>query len=315
MITTVRLRIFVPSPDDVRAFRDGGRDALAARLRVAVPAGWPVFPETVEAPGQWWGIHTADTTLAVEGGISPPDAEGTAVFGYAVVAGYRERGLGTEFAGALVEHARESGRVRALDAYTFPAGAVSPEGFPADPSIGVLTRLGFVLVDRGEHWHWRKDLAAEVALRPIEDADLDALFELMRDPESVRMAAFTAKDPDDRQAFDAHMARIRARTDVTNRVITYGGRLVGSIACFVLDGDTEITYWVDRSVWGQGIASRALAALLDLVPVRPVHARAASDNIGSLRVLQKAGFRIVGTDVGYANARGTEIEETLLRLD
>ena len=51
----------------------------------------------------------------------------------------------------------------------------------------------------------------EVALRPLEDADLDALFEQMRDPESVRMAAFTAKDPDDRAAFDAH--RQRARND------------------------------------------------------------------------------------------------------
>jgi hypothetical protein len=34
---------------------------------------------------------------------------------------------------------------------------------------------------------------AEVALRPIDGSDLDALFEQMRDPESVRMAAFTAE--------------------------------------------------------------------------------------------------------------------------
>ena len=45
-----------------------------------------------------------------------------------------------------------------------------------------------------------------VALRPVEDADLDALFDQMRDPEAVRMAAFTAEDPDDRAAFDAHLA-------------------------------------------------------------------------------------------------------------
>lgn len=36
--------------------------------------------------------------------------------------------------------------------------------------------------------------------------------------------------------------------------------------------------------------------LLDLVPVRPLHARAASDNAGSLRVLLKAGFKIIGTE-------------------
>jgi len=155
----------------------------------------------------------------------------------------------------------------------------------------------------------------EVALRPIADADLDALFEMMRDPESLRMAAFVAEDPDDRAAFDAHMAKIRARSDVTNRVITLDGRLVGSVAAFVIDGETEVTYWIDRAYWGQGIAGRALGLLLELVPVRPLFARAASDNLGSLRVLQRAGFTITGTDVGYANGRRAEIEETILRLD
>jgi RimJ/RimL family protein N-acetyltransferase len=98
------------------------------------------------------------------------------------------------------------------------------------------------------------------------------------------------------------------------RAVIRGGRLVGSIASFVRDGDTEIIYWIDRSVWGQGVASQALALFLDLVSVRPVYARAASDNVGSLRVLQRAGFEIIGTEISYANARGTEIEETILRL-
>ncbi len=155
----------------------------------------------------------------------------------------------------------------------------------------------------------------DVALRPLDDADLDPLFDQMRDPQSVQMAAFTGRDPDDREAFDAHMARIRARPDVTLRAVTRDGHFVGVISSFVIDGHTEITYWIDRSVWGQGIASRALAALLDTVRTRPLRARAASDNIASLKVLRKAGFRIVGTEMGYANARGAEIEETVLRLD
>ncbi len=156
---------------------------------------------------------------------------------------------------------------------------------------------------------------AEVALRPIDDSDLETLFELMRDQESVWMAAFTAKDPDDREAFDAHMAKVRTSPEVTLRGVTLDGKLVGSISSFVVDGDAEVTYWIDRSVWGQGAASRALVAFLDMVPVRPLHARAASDNIGSLKVLQRVGFRVVGTEISYANARGTKIEETLLRLD
>jgi RimJ/RimL family protein N-acetyltransferase len=154
-----------------------------------------------------------------------------------------------------------------------------------------------------------------IALRPIEDSDLEALYDQQRDPVAVHMAAFTRADPDDRAAFDAHMARIRNRLDVTNRVVTRDGVLVGSVASFVFDGETEVTYWIDRSAWGDGVASRALALLLELVTVRPIYARAASDNAGSLRVLSKAGFVIIGTEWAYASARGTEIEETILRKD
>jgi hypothetical protein len=50
-----------------------------------------------------------------------------------------------------------------------------------------------------------------VALRPVDDSDLDVLFEQVRDPESVRMAAFTAADPDDRAAFDPDPAPRRPR--------------------------------------------------------------------------------------------------------
>ncbi|WP_188135422.1 GNAT family N-acetyltransferase [Lentzea indica] len=154
----------------------------------------------------------------------------------------------------------------------------------------------------------------EVTLRLVEDTDLDTLFEFMRDPESVRMAAFTAEDPDDRDAFDAHMRKVLANPEATNRVIVGDGRVVGSIASFVMEGDTEITYWVDRAVWGQGVAGRAVALLLDLVTVRPMHARVASDNAGSMRVLTKAGFEVVGTEISYATARKEEIEETILKL-
>jgi RimJ/RimL family protein N-acetyltransferase len=80
---------------------------------------------------------------------------------------------------------------------------------------------------------------AVVTLRPVEDGDLDALFEQMRDPEGVRMAAFTPQDPDDRNAFDAHMAMVRSSPDITLRAITCDGRLAGSIASFPLRDGTR----------------------------------------------------------------------------
>ncbi len=154
-----------------------------------------------------------------------------------------------------------------------------------------------------------------IALRPVADSDLGPLFDQMRDPESVRMAAFTPDDPDDRTAFDAHMAKVRSQPDITMRAVTCDGRLVGSIAAFVLGGQTEVTYWIDRAAWGRGIASRALELLLDLVPARPLHARVASDNAASLRVLQKSGFKVTGTENSFARGRNGTIEELILRKD
>jgi RimJ/RimL family protein N-acetyltransferase len=151
-----------------------------------------------------------------------------------------------------------------------------------------------------------------VALRRVEDSDLDALFDQMREPESVWMAAFTAADPGDRSAFDAHMAMIRSSPENLLRAVTCDGQLVGS---FVADGQTEITYWIDRAAWGKGIATQALALILELVPVRPLYARVASDNAGSMRVLRKSGFTIIGTEISFAPARQGKIEETILRLD
>ena len=154
-----------------------------------------------------------------------------------------------------------------------------------------------------------------VSLRALEDRDLDTIYQHVTDPESIRMAAFTAEDQTDRGAFLDRISRLRADTSVTHRVIDVDGAAAGTIGSFRIDDQLEVTYWVDRARWGQGIASAALRMLLAETAERPVYARAASDNVGSLRVLEKAGFRRVGVDRGFARGRGEGIEETILRLD
>jgi RimJ/RimL family protein N-acetyltransferase len=127
------------------------------------------------------------------------------------------------------------------------------------------------------------------------------------------MAAFTPRDPADRDAFDAHWKRIRASSYVL-RTILADGDVVGSTAVYGEPGEREVTYWVDRAHWGRGIATAALGALLAEVPERPLYARAAADNAGSLRVLHKCGFFESARARGYAEARGEEIDEVVLRL-
>src|SRR5713226_8889996 len=102
----------------------------------------------------------------------------------------------------------------------------------------------------------------------------------MRDPESVRMAGFTPRDPSDRSAFDVHMAKVMSSPENRFRAIIRDSQFVGTIGSYVSDGATEVTYWIDRTCWGQGIATRALELLLEEISVRPIrdrgdHSRAA----------------------------------------
>jgi RimJ/RimL family protein N-acetyltransferase len=154
-----------------------------------------------------------------------------------------------------------------------------------------------------------------VTLRPIEESDLAILFEQQLDPIANQMAAFTAKDPTDRAAFDAHWARNLANLTNTHRTILLGDQVAGSIVGYEEDGHTEIGYWLGREYWGQGVATRALKLFLAVVRHRPIFARVAYDNVASLHVLQTCGFTVVGTDHGFANARNATIEEFVLRLD
>jgi haloacetate dehalogenase len=154
-----------------------------------------------------------------------------------------------------------------------------------------------------------------VVLRPLVDDDEEPLFEMMRDPESVRMAAFTAADPSDRAAFARYFMRIRS--DLSNRTVAVevDGRLAGWAAAFTSEGDREVTYWIDRPLWGRGIAGRALALLLDEERIRPLHAQVAAANAASRAVLRRAGFVEIGRSTGYANGVGSEVECLQLILE
>jgi RimJ/RimL family protein N-acetyltransferase len=154
-----------------------------------------------------------------------------------------------------------------------------------------------------------------IRLRPVIPSDLPIFFQYEQDLDARHMAAFTSKDADDEEAFMARWDRILADEAVIARTILVGDQVAGSVSKHEAFGVPEVTYWLGRPFWGQGIATAALSQLLDLLPTRPLHARVAKDNIASLRVLQKCGFTITGEDRGYANARGAETEEYLLTLE
>ena len=129
-----------------------------------------------------------------------------------------------------------------------------------------------------------------VTLRATRAGDLDALFQIEQDDVAVHMAAFTPPDPTDRAMFDAHWHRLLSDAGVDARTIRADGDIVGSVARWIDEGTAEITYWVDRAHWGEGIATRAMRLFLEAHAERPVRARVASDNAASIAVLEKLGF-------------------------
>lgn len=152
-------------------------------------------------------------------------------------------------------------------------------------------------------------------LREVVEDDLASFFDFQLDPDANYMAAFTARDPPDRDAFTAHWNKIMAEPTNIIRTVVCDGQVVGSVSSYVESGKPEVTYWIGRAYWGKGICTRALTAFLGQVnTTRPIYARVAKDNLGSRRILERCGFRIIGESKGFANARGEEIEELLLEL-
>ena len=124
-------------------------------------------------------------------------------------------------------------------------------------------------------------------LRDVIESDLPVFFEHQSDPEATAMADFPARD---REAFDAHWERILANPALTKKTIVFEGQVAGNAVSWEQDGRRLVGYWVGKEFWGKGLATQALAELIDELGTRPLHAYVAKTNVGSIRVLEKCGF-------------------------
>lgn len=154
----------------------------------------------------------------------------------------------------------------------------------------------------------------EIELRQTNPNDLETLFLFQLDEEANCLAAFTSKNPSDKNAYIEKWTRLLSDEKITIRTILLKKEIVGSIAKFEMDGNAEITYWIGKEFWGKGIASSALKNFLEIERTRPVFGRIAFDNLGSKKVLENCGFSKIGIEKGFANAREKEIEEFIYEL-
>lgn len=149
-----------------------------------------------------------------------------------------------------------------------------------------------------------------ILLRLVTESDLPTLYEQQLDPEATAMAAFPSRDE---EAFYAHSKKIMADEAVIFRAIIYDGQVAGSIGSWEMEGKREVGYWIGREFWGKGIATQALTQYLEVEKARPLFAYVVKHNVGSKRVLEKNGFKVIGED-SYTNPAGVLVDQFVLKL-
>jgi ribosomal-protein-alanine N-acetyltransferase len=87
----------------------------------------------------------------------------------------------------------------------------------------------------------------QLKLRRTEKSDLELLFQFQLDKQGNFLAAFTPKDPTDKEAYFEKFTKHLNDPTINMQTILVDETIAGSIAKFEMEGDTEITYWIDRN--------------------------------------------------------------------
>ncbi len=157
---------------------------------------------------------------------------------------------------------------------------------------------------------------ARLTLRPATAEDLPALHAIFSDPLVMR---HWSTPPD--ETIDATADRLESfmrgeRELGPELMILHEGRLIGRVGLW---RKWEVGYILARSAWGQGFASEALQAVTAEAFARhPACDALTADidprNIGSARVLEKAGFTVTHHEKNTFCINGEWSDSTYYRL-
>lgn len=139
-------------------------------------------------------------------------------------------------------------------------------------------------------WELRdaRDLSAALSNKRIQDNLRDGLpYPYTEQDGKEFISAILAADENDTFAF----------------AITVSGKVIGSIGAFrqgnIHRKTAELGYYITEEYWGNGIMTEAVKQLCDYVfshtDIIRIYAEPFAYNIGSCRVLEKAGFQYEGT--------------------
>ena len=150
-------------------------------------------------------------------------------------------------------------------------------------------------------------------LREITEADYPVLFAMQNHAELHWQAAFSTHRTAEQSA--AHLDRIRSLADTIILGIEVDGHLIGNIGKWVMGDEPELMYWIDPAHQRKGYATAAVDLFLREFEPRPFFAHVVSDNLASIKVLEKHGFIKFEEITSHSDVRNAEVQEFGLRLD
>ena len=133
-----------------------------------------------------------------------------------------------------------------------------------------------------------RDLATALSNKKIQDNLRDGL-------------SYPYTEQDGKEFISAMLAA--NENDTFAFAITVNGKVIGSIGAFrqgnIHRQTAELGYYIAEEYWGKGIMTEAVKQLCDYVfsntDIIRIYAEPFAYNIGSCRVLEKAGFQYEGT--------------------
>lgn len=161
------------------------------------------------------------------------------------------------------------------------------------------------------------DTTPRFTLTPFKPADWPFFLALRRDPAIMQFMADIASEAQIRALFEDRLADANAFI-----IRDKHHRPVGDIGLRIStanDEEADVGYSVAPAAQGQGVASQALQALCDIAfrqrDIQALNAWVLAENQGSVRVLEKRGFRKTQVLEKAYLLRGEYYDDWVFRLE
>ncbi|MFB9953405.1 GNAT family N-acetyltransferase [Rhizobium puerariae] len=156
-------------------------------------------------------------------------------------------------------------------------------------------------------------------LRPHRIGDASAIAESLGDFKVSRMLSRVPQPYDRQDAFDWLVPHASGLLPDWTLAITTGDDIhIGVVGLEPRNGQWRLGYWLNRIYWDRGYMTEAVAGTLERffrrMPETQVFSGAFADNLASLNVQKKLGFRIIDANQIFSMSRNRMVPhiETML---